>query len=283
MSNKKINILIKIYKRNINTDVLYNAMQKIQNNTILQQAKSIKKEEMLEKMAKLKEKVEIKKDIKSYETIQENLNESLRIMKELNKNFKNIKEKSINIEIKVEDTQNIIKQDKIDNLNNNINYNKDVKANLEITINNKNQILENNETIDITSSKLNKSIFDIDWLQPFLDFMHNHSTLVLTIGSGLVMGGMWYMNNIGYINIGSLLTRLGISIFAPNSSQNSGSITMPGSSNSGIITIPSVSNSGNTPNSEEIGRGFFRQLGEKVLKLIDALIVKLESKQQKYK
>lgn len=55
----------------------------------------------------------------------------------------------------------------------------------------------------------------------YLDFMHNHSTLVLTIGSGLVIGGMWYMNNVGAINIGSLLTRLGIQIFSGNSVQNS--------------------------------------------------------------
>ena len=115
--------------------------------------------------------------------------------------------------------------------------------------------------------------------------MHNHSTLVLTIGSGLVMGGMWYMNNIGYINIGSLLTRLGIQIFSGTSAQNSGSITIPGfspSESTGNIHRNQVVE-GNNNEASEIGRGFFRQLGEKVLKLIDALIVKMESKQQKYK
>lgn len=86
------------------------------------------------------------------------------------------------------------------------------------------------------------------------------------------------MNNVGYINIGSLLTRLGIQIFSPAASTISNSAPSITLSSEGSSRVNQINN-----DATEIGRGFFRQLGEKVLKLIDALIIKLESKQQKYK
>jgi uncharacterized protein YqgV (UPF0045/DUF77 family) len=283
MSNKKNILLIKIHKREINTDVLYNAMQKIQNNPIMQQGKSIKKEDFIEKMAKLKEKIEIKNETKSYETIQENLNESLRIMKELNANFKILKEKSLNIDIKVEEKLDTIDKINIDKLNINNKGLQDIKI-IDKKLNNNYIDLEqvDQEAIKI-SKNIKKGIFDIEWLQPFLDFMHNHSTLVLTIGSGLVMGGMWYMNNVGYINIGNLLTRLGIQIFSPTAQNNPNSAPSIALSSETPRVNPIGTVAGESNDASSIGRGFFRQLGEKVLKLIEALIVKLESKQQKYK
>lgn len=289
MNKKNIGLLliIRIFKRKINTEILYNAMQKMENNAILQQGKNIKKEDFIEKMNKLKEKIEIKNETKSYETIQENLNESLRIMKELNTNIKKLKEKSINIEVKIEEKLDTIDKINVEKLNINNKGLQDIKI-----INKK---LEKNDTdfeqVDIENIKISenakKSILDIEWLQPFLDFMHNHSTLVLTIGSGIVMGGMWYMNNIGYINIGSLLTRLGIQISSPTAPNSAPSINLSSLSSGDTGYTPRVNQTGTvateTNDASSIGRGFFRQLGEKVLKLIDALIIKLESKQQKYK
>jgi hypothetical protein len=286
MSNIKNSnqLLIKIYKREINTEVLYNAMQKMQNNSIIQQTKSIKKEEFLEKMNNLKEKVEIKVNVEKYETIQENLNESLKIMKELNKNFKELKKNSINIEVQVKNEDIKIDKADINILNVKNKYYQDNKVMDEILEEKYDKIKDINEKILENKQSLNKSILDIEWLQPFLDFMNNHSTILLTIGSGLVMGGMWYMNNVGFINIGSLLTRLGIQIFSPTA-QNSQNLSAPSitlsSETPRVNQIGTVT--GGVNDATEIGRGFFRQLGEKVLKLIDALIVKIESKQQKYK
>lgn len=271
-------LIIKMYKRNINTEVLYNAMQKMQNNPIIQQTQSIQNEEFLEKMEKLKEKIEIKSNTKSYETIQENINESLKIMKELNSNFKKIKEKSLNIDIKIQNEDKKIDKIDIDILNVKNKYYQDNKIIDEMLVEKYDKVKDINEKILENRHSIKKSIFDIEWLQPFLDFMHNHSTLLLTIGSGLVMGGMWYMNNVGYINIGSLLTRLGIQIFSPAASTISNSAPSITLSSEGSSRVNQINN-----DATEIGRGFFRQLGEKVLKLIDALIIKLESKQQKYK
>lgn len=85
------------------------------------------------------------------------------------------------------------------------------------------------------------------------------------------MGGIWYLNNVGIINIGSLLTRLGIQIFTGNGNNNQNNVQPP------PITLPTTSN------ESEIGRGFFRQLGQKVLTLLDVFIENLKNKKQKYK
>lgn len=114
MNNKNvISLLIITFKRNINTSVLQDLMEKMSQHKTLQNTKNVKNEDFLEKINKLKEKVEMKSDNKSYETIQENLNESLTIMKELNSNFKTIKEKSLNINIKVENEGEILQKNKL--------------------------------------------------------------------------------------------------------------------------------------------------------------------------
>jgi uncharacterized protein YqgV (UPF0045/DUF77 family) len=283
--NNYLKGMLKVYKRNINTEALYNLMERINNNKTLQKAtKNVSKEEFLEKMNKLKEKAEVKIETKSYETIQENLNESLRVMKELNAIFEKIKEKSMKIDIKIEKEQELIQENKLDTLNKGLKNIRELTVDQNNILKGDNTLIKDAEEFKNSASFIRKSILDVEWLQPFLDFMHNHSTLVLTIGSGLVMGGMWYMNNVGYINIGSLLTRLGIQIFSP-AAQNSPQMSAPSitlsSETPRVNSIGTVAGESNEASS--IGRGFFRQLGEKVLKLIDALIVKLESKQQKYK
>ncbi len=78
------------------------------------------------------------------------------------------------------------------------------------------------------------------------------------------------MNNVGMINIGSLLTRLGLQIFSNPTNQQTPI----------VITSGTSENIGRTG---DISRSFFRELGAKVLKLIDVLIAKMESKSQKYK
>jgi hypothetical protein len=83
------------------------------------------------------------------------------------------------------------------------------------------------------------------------------------------MGGMWYMNNIGYLNIGSLLSRLGITIWAGKTGATI---------ERGLENVVAKSNENNN-----ITRGFFRQLGERVLEIIDIYIEKMKEKRQKYK
>lgn len=79
-----------------------------------------------------------------------------------------------------------------------------------------------------------------------------------------------------YINIGALLTRLGIRIFANNNSNQ-----IPQTVNTSPIVINNIIPSGNTNRS--IGQGFFRQLGVKVLELLEVFIENMKNKKQKYK
>lgn len=155
-------LIIKMYKRNINTEVLYNAMQKMQNNPIIQQTQSIQNEEFLEKMEKLKEKIEIKSNTKSYETIQENINESLKIMKELNSNFKKIKEKSLNIDIKIQNEDKKIDKIDIDILNVKNKYYQDNKIIDEMLVEKYDKVKDINEKILENRHSIKKSIFDIE-------------------------------------------------------------------------------------------------------------------------
>jgi hypothetical protein len=102
--------------------------------------------------------------------------------------------------------------------------------------------------------------------------MHNHSTLIFTVGSGILLGGILYLNSFGYINIGSLLSRIGINLFNTNIPQSS-------STNVNPIHI-TIDNTGN--NTREVASGFFRELGKKLLVVIDLYIEKLKDKRQKY-
>ena len=274
-----INIINKKYVRNINTDKLYELMYKMQNNEVLQKAtKNVNNNEFIEKMNKLKEKVNIEIDKKNYESIQEQLKDSYQEMKSIREQFKVIKEKSFNVAIEIKEEKEILQENKLDTLNKGLKnireLNEDDKIILEKT-----KIINDNTDIYINKiSNSKKSIFDVEWLQPFLDFMNNHSTLVLTIGSGLVMGGMWYMNNVGMINIGNLLTRLGIQIFSGLSQNTNGETNRDNIE----ITIPQQLNQATNTDRQAV-TGFFRQLGEKVLKLIDIYIERMKEKTQKYK
>lgn len=274
MTYKKISIkcINIIYKRHINTDKLQELMSQILKNKTLENTKNVN--EFLEKMNKLKEKIEVKIETKNYETIQDQLKESINEIRHLREQFKNIREKSINIDIKVEEKLEKLDKIKLEELNINNKSLQDIKI-IDKKLGDNYGALEKVDEIVIKNSEnIKKSIFEIEWLQPFFDLMNNHSTLVLTIGSGLIMGGMWYLNNVGYINIGSLLTRLGINIFANN---NNNSIPQAAS------TSPIVINNVIENTERSIGQRFFRQLGVKVLELLDVFIEKMKNKQQKYK
>lgn len=136
-------------------------MQKLQSNPLMQ-TKSIKKEEFLEKMAKLKEKAEIKVHSEKYETIQENLNESIKIMKELNANFKNIKENSINIEIKVEKEDVLIQENSLDTLNKGLKNIREINLNQKNIIKGDNILIQDAEGFKESGSLIRKSIFNIE-------------------------------------------------------------------------------------------------------------------------
>jgi hypothetical protein len=104
--------------------------------------------------------------------------------------------------------------------------------------------------------------------------MYNHSTLIFTVSSGMLLGGILFLNSFGYINIGSLLTRLGINLFNTNSNIPQSTST---TSNPIHITIENPQN-----NERQISSGFFRELGKKLLVVIDLYIEKLKDKRQKY-
>lgn len=268
-------LLINIYKRNINTETLQKLMQNIiENKTLSTVETTVKNKDFIEKIEKLKDKTEIKVDTEQFESIHENLNQSLNIIKELRVNFRNIKENSSKIELKIDEKNAVLESNNLDTLNNQYENIREISTVNNTILNEKNLNLENDLNFLEKISNTKKSIFDVSWLQPFFDFYNNNSTLVLTIGSGIVLGGIWYMNNIGMINIGSLLTRLGINLLN-NVNRESAPVTQP-------ITI--INQQPSLPeNNRRITNGFFRELGKKVLELMDVFIDNLKKNKIKYK
>ena len=230
----------------------------------------------LEKINNIEIQQSIKQEPLIYEDILKNLEESENLLNKVKDNLNIAKENSFNITLKVEDINNTVKNDKIINLNNKKNYYKDDNLNLELNKQDNLSLDTNNDNIQNSIYTVKKGIFDVEWLKPFIDFIHNHSSLVLTIGGGLIMGGMWYMNNVGYINIGSMLTRLGIKIFSNNSNISNNNIELPS------IQSIEVENRLNVLENQ-VGHGFFRQLGVKLLEILDVYIEKIKNKKQSYK
>ena len=280
MNNKNYILLNKISKRFINTTYLKEILSDLAINKNFYNLKGkVNHDSLLNHYNKLNEK-DIKVDIDSkefdYTNIEQNLKESEQLLNKIREEFNKVKGNTQKIDIEVKEVN--VKSDKmiIDNLNDlNKTNQKSIESHNLQKIDKENE-LENIENKIEISNSYKKSIYEIDWLQPFFDFMHNHSTLVLTIGSGLIMGGMWYLNNVGYINIGSLLTRLGIRIFANNNSNQT-----PQTINTSPIVINNIIPSENT--ERVIGQGFFRQLGVRVLELLDVFIENMKNKKQKYK
>ncbi len=224
MNNKKSLVinLCKIYKRHINTELLRRVLLDLATDKEFFNIKGkVSVDDLTNASNKLNNKIKIDKKDLDFTNIETNLKESERLLNEVNSKFQEIKGKNAKMDVEIKEIK--IKSDdiNIDNLNNNnkLNQNYLKEQNMIQQDNILNQ--ESIESVQKNASTIRKSILDVEWLQPFLEFMNNHSTLVLTIGSGIVMGGMWYMNNTGMINIGSLLTRLGIQIFS-GSAQNAG-------------------------------------------------------------
>ena len=81
-----------------------------------------------------------------------------------------------------------------------------------------------------------------------------------------------------------MLARLGITIFSNNGNNQNANLQPSNLSNSNI-ELPSsmeVSNRLNTLESQ-VSHGFFRQLGKKVLEILDIYIEKMKSRKQSYK
>lgn len=119
-----------------------------------------------------------------------NLKESKRILQLTSKKLKVIKESSLNLTVEIRKMDLKTDKDKIKHLKSNKDFYQSEENSINITqvdnINTDNAINIAKDSI----SNIKKSIFDVSWLQPFLDFMHNNASLVLTIGSGLFIGGM---------------------------------------------------------------------------------------------
>lgn len=275
MSNKIINIIVlnKMFIRNINNEYLKKALNDLmeikpdlKNDKIFNQ--SIKRIELDDTL-----KEDLKEANEIYQDVLKNLKESEDLLKITREHLKIVKERTLNLNIEIQDVTSASNKLKIDNLNiDNKYHQKDINIMNNIKQNDIDHLKNIEENINI-SSNIKKSIWDISWLEPFINFIHNHSSLILTIGGGLIVGGAWYFNNIGYINIGSILSRLGINIFT-NANQ--------------LTSIPSFNTAerSNKPlhsSSSEITHGFFRQLGIKVLELLDVIIEKMKDKRLKYK
>lgn len=278
----KVSFINKKYIRKINTSVLQNLLLDLATDKEYFYIKGkVSVDALTNASNKLNNKIEIDKKELDYKNIEENLKESERLLNDIQSKFEKIRGNNHKMDIEIKEIK--IKSDdiNIENLNNNniLNQNYIKEQNIIKQDNILNQ--ESIESVQKNASTIRKSILEVEWLQPFLEFMNNHSTLVLTIGSGLVMGGMWYMNNIGIINIGSLLARLGIRIFSGLSGSGSntgGENIYRGESN---ITLPGQANGERITN--RVATGFFRELGAKVLSLIDIMIERLKENKQKYK
>lgn len=283
--NKIYYIKIKLnknFKREINNEYLRKTLKELlsQNtNTNLDQ-------DIKDKLINLNNISNIpKKETVVYEDIIKNLEESEKMLNLVKDNLKIAKKQSLDITLELKNNIKDIQEVKVDELNKGLNNVRDLNDLNTKSKLNKTTIEDNISQYDPNISKIkSNNIFDIEWLQPFIDFIHNHSSLVLTIGGGLIMGGMWYMNNVGYINIGSMLTRLGITIFSENVNNQNSNLQQSNLSNSNI-ELPSsmeVSNRLNTLESQ-VSHGFFRQLGKKVLEILDVYIEKMKNKKQGYK
>lgn len=159
----KVSFINRKYTRQINTDKMYELMEKMaQNNTLQKAHKSVSNDEFLEKMQKLKEKVEIKTEFKKYDTIKENLSESLNTMKELRENFKILKEKSAKIDIKVKNEDQKIDKTNIDILNEKNKIYQDNKVIDQMLEEKYDKVKEINEKIIENRLNVKKSIFDIE-------------------------------------------------------------------------------------------------------------------------
>ena len=278
MNNKNYISLNKISKRFINTTTLKEILSDLAINKNFYNLKGkINNSDLTNHYNKLLEKnIKIDKKEFDYTNIEQNLKESEQLLNKVSEEFNKVKGNMQKIDIEVKEVN--VKSDNmvIDNLNSlNKTNQKSIESNNLQEINKEDSIEKVNNVFTIEPS-YKKSMYEIEWLQPFFDFMHNHSTLVLTIGSGLIMGGMWYLNNVGYINIGSLLTRLGIRIFSNNNTNQTPQII-----NTSPIVINNIIPSENRERA--IGQGFFRQLGVKVLELLDIFIENMKNKKQKYK
>lgn len=268
----KEKFLLKTYKRYINTKVLREALLDMTSSSASNKSEKIKEE--LLKLDTIEAKIVEKPDNKVYEDILQNIQESKNLLKSVRENLFLSRKNELNLNIKVEEVDVLTEKKVIINLNDKVSYLKDEQHFMGDIINNNADTINNMQKNGEIISNMNKSIWNISWLEPFFNFMHNHSTLVFTVGSGMLLGGILYLNSFGYINIGSLLTRIGINLF--NTTTNTTQV--PNTNLNPIhITIENTAN-----NAREISSGFFRELGKKLLVVIDIYIEKLKDKRQKY-
>lgn len=276
----RTNNLLKTYKRYINTKVLREALIDMTASSATSKSERLKEDILrLDTMQVKRETIE--KNNQVHEDILTNIQESENLLRNVREDLALVKKTQLNLNIKVEQVEKLKEKRIINNLNEKTEYFKE-DLNTEQLVSQ--DIISYSNNVEKGSNIINnniKSIWDISWLQPFTDFMHNHSTLVFTIGGGVLLGGILFLSNFGPINIGSLLARIGINLFGASSS-----VTTPLNNSSPIhITIENsgtgLSNSEN--NNRQISSGFFKELGKKLLEMIDLYIEKLKDGRTKYK
>lgn len=267
---------IKTFKRLINNEHLKATLIDMsQNRKFNIEGKS--KVEVNEALSKLELKQNMKQDPIMYDDIIKNLQESEFYLNNVKDKLKIAKEKHLNITIELKDNEKNIKNIKLDGLNKELKNIRDINTDDEIILNNSKIITDKMEIYQEKISNVKKGLFDFEWLNVIIDFMKSHSSLILTISSGLIIGGMWYVNSRG-IDLGAMLGRLGLSIYS-NFSGNTMSHSNISNTN---IELPS-SVSSTTQNQVAVtAHGFFRQLGVKILEILDIYIEKMKDKRQKY-
>jgi len=271
----RTNILLKTYKRNINTKVLREALFDMNISSTSNKSENIKED--LCKLETLEVKAEsiVNHNI-IHEDILTNIYESEKILENLREDLDLVKKTQLNLNIKVEEVAVSNEKKILINLNEKVGFFNEERAFGKNILNDNENFIDTINERSHSINNINKSLWDLPWLQPFFDFIHNHSTLVFTVGGGMLLGGVLFLSNFGYINIGSLLTRIGINLFSSNTA------TVPQPINSSPINI-NIQNPNSENNVREISSGFFRQLGKKLLEVIDLYIEKLKDGRAKYK
>lgn len=280
MNNKIINLYNKLniitFKRYINNEHLIATLKDMsQNRKFNIEGKS--NTNINDALDKIEIKTIYKQDPYIYDDIVENLKESELLLGNIKNKLKLAKEKSLDITLDVDNINKDVKNVKILNLNNKKDFYKDNNSNLELNKQDNLGLEANNENIQNTIFNVKKGIFDFDWFHTFIDFMKSNSSLILTISSGLIIGSMWYVNSRG-IDVGAMLGRLGLNIY----SNLSGSSVSHSNISNTNLELPLSATTTHNHQVAVTAHGFFKQLGSKILEILEIYIEKMKDKRQKY-
>lgn len=204
----------------------------------------------------------IDKESNDWSKIFEMQRESFALLKDWSANLK-INNKILQTKIEISNefiiNEKIIQENSVDILDNlSILKDKELKSLNHDLYNSINNINDLKSTTNINIG---------EWFNYIANVFTGNIPLVVTIGTSIMVGG-FYLFNENYLNLSSILGRLGITAFQ-NVIRTENQVQIP-------VTIP------NSINTNIIKSTFFKSLGERVLKLLDTLIERLVKGPKKY-